>query len=119
MNDVDLKSIRRALLLQKSRILNKASEFRNSEMREIDRSPDEGDKIANELSLGVSLHLQERDRSALMQIERALCKIQDGTYGQCEGCSDWIASRRLRARPFASLCITCMEEQEEFHSPVN
>lgn len=119
MNGTELDSIRRALLLQKSRILNKAVEVRSEEMSGYEYSADEADKISTELSLSLSIHLLERDRSALFQIDKALGKIHDGTYGQCECCSDSINVNRLRARPFASLCISCMEEQEEFHTPVN
>lgn len=121
MNGTELDSIRRALLLQKSRILNKAVEFRSEEMSSgHECSADEADKISTELSLSLSIHLLERDRSALFQIDKALGKIHDRTYGQCESCNEAIDVKRLRARPFAVLCIACMEEQEEFHNtPVN
>lgn len=119
MNGTELNSIRRVLLIQKSRILNKAVEFRSQEMSDNEWTADEADKVSTDLSLSVSLHLQERDRSALLQIEKALGKIHDGTYGQCECCREAIGVRRLRARPFAALCIACMEEQEELQSPPN
>jgi DnaK suppressor protein len=114
-----LDTIRQILLVQKSRILNKSVEFRSQEMSDLGASADEADKISCEMSLSLSLHLQERDRTALLQIEKALSKIHDGTYGQCECCGDRIGLRRLTARPFASLCIECMEEQEEMNSPIN
>ena len=119
MNGTELNSLRQMLLLQKSRMLNKAVEFRNQEMSDVEFSADEADKISNDLSLSMSIHLLERDRSALFQIEKALGKIQSGTYGQCESCGDQIAIKRLRVRPFAALCISCMEDQEQFHTPVN
>lgn len=118
MNGVELNSIRKVLLLQKSRILNKAVELRSQGMS-CHNSADEADQISSELSLSLALHLHERDRSALFEIEKALSKIQDGTYGQCECCGEMISVRRLRARPFAAMCVECMEEREEFHSPVN
>ncbi len=119
MNGTELESIRRALLLQKGRILNKAVEFRSEEMSGYECTADEADKISKELSLSLSIHLQERDRTSLFQIDKALGKLHDGTYGQCESCHDSININRLRARPFAVLCISCMEEQEELHTPVN
>ena len=79
------------------------------------RLPGVGPKTAQRMAF----HLLERDRSSLFQIDKALGKIHDGTYGQCECCADMININRLRARPFAALCISCMEEQEEFHTPVN
>ncbi|PWU14234.1 MAG: hypothetical protein C5B49_13495 [Bdellovibrio sp.] len=116
MSESELDSIRRSLILQKSRILNKAVEFRAREMSGFETTADEAEKISNELSMTVSIRLQEHDRSALVQIERALGKIHDGTYGLCERCKSPIGIRRLRARPFAGLCIACMEEQEELNS---
>jgi DnaK suppressor protein len=46
------------------------------------------------------------------EIERALTKLKQGTYGVCEDCGQAIAARRLKARPFAVLCIDCKTHQE-------
>jgi RNA polymerase-binding transcription factor DksA len=45
--------------------------------------------------------------SRLGEIERALTRLADGTYGQCESCSQPIPPRRLEALPFATLCVAC------------
>jgi DnaK suppressor protein len=50
---------------------------------------------------------------ALLEIDKSLNKIAQGTYGECEGCGDTISAKRLQARPLAPLCISCMEEREE------
>lgn len=49
--------------------------------------------------------LQEGAQQTLAQIDRALAKIDDGTYGTCEQCGRAIGEDRLRARPSAVLCI--------------
>lgn len=113
MNGTELNDLRAFLLLQKSRILNKSVEFRSEEMMDHEDTCDEADKVSNDLSLSMSIHLHERDRSSLLMIERALGKITEGTYGLCECCGEPIAVKRLKARPFAALCISCMEDQEE------
>ncbi|HEX9530293.1 MAG TPA: TraR/DksA C4-type zinc finger protein [Acidimicrobiales bacterium] len=46
-------------------------------------------------------------REALDEVERALQKVTDGTYGTCESCGDQIAEPRLEAMPAARYCITC------------
>lgn len=46
------------------------------------------------------------------EIQQALRKLREGTYGVCEACRKSIRKRRLKARPFAVLCITCKESQE-------
>jgi RNA polymerase-binding protein DksA len=49
--------------------------------------------------------LEEGAQQTLTQIDRALAKLDDGTYGTCERCGKPIAEERLRARPWATLCI--------------
>lgn len=115
MKPTDLHFFRSFLLNQKSSILNKTAEFKYQQREGHEKFTDEAELASADLSLSLSIHLQERDRSALLQIERALSKIADGTFGQCESCGSVIDLRRLRARPFATLCIECMEEHEEGH----
>ncbi len=119
MKQTDLHFFRSFLLNEKSSILNKTAEFKNEQREGHEKFTDEAELASADLSLNLSIHLAERDRSALLQIERALGKISAGTYGQCESCSGHIDLRRLKARPFATLCIDCMEEQEETHAPVH
>jgi len=49
--------------------------------------------------------LEEGAQQTLEQVDRALAKIDDGTYGTCERCGKPIGAERLRARPWATLCI--------------
>jgi DnaK suppressor protein len=49
--------------------------------------------------------LEEGAQQTLEQINRALGKLHDGTYGTCERCGKPIGEERLRARPWATLCI--------------
>lgn len=107
------------LLNQKGSILNKTLEFKNSTVRLVDGVTDEAETAALDSSMNMSIHLHERERSSLLQIERALSKIEEGTYGQCECCSEPIDVKRLKARPFATLCIDCMEDQEDPRRSLN
>ena len=111
MNSTEIQALQESLLEQKSLILNKSYEFRQEQSS---RSPvsDEGEAAYANVSDNISIHLHEKDRRTLYQIERALGKICDGTYGQCEGCAGHIGRRRLEVHPFSTLCISCMEEQE-------
>jgi len=47
----------------------------------------------------------------LQEIEDALRKLNDGTYGSCESCGSPIAEARLEAMPAARLCITCASKR--------
>ena len=51
--------------------------------------------------------LEENSEHVLAEIEAALKRIDDGTYGVCEQCGGPIGEARLEAMPAARLCITC------------
>ncbi len=53
------------------------------------------------------LALSAQARAAVDEIDRALAKIEQGTYGICEQCGEPIKKARLKALPYASLCISC------------
>lgn len=107
----ELQNLRESMLFQKGSILNKTHEFKEAQSSQHNVA-DEAEVASQDLSNNISIHLHERDRTALFAIERALGKIADGTYGECESCGELIGARRLQARPFTALCIECMEEQE-------
>ena len=113
MNAAELEYLRTYLLEQKGKILNKTKEFREQQLAGSGAKPDEVEVATQDLSMNLSLHLHERDRSSLLKIEKALGKIAEGTYGQCDDCHGDIEFRRMVAQPFAHLCISCMEEAED------
>lgn len=49
----------------------------------------------------------DRSKSRLIEIDAALTRVEDGTYGVCENCGGDIAAVRLEALPAARLCIAC------------
>lgn len=49
--------------------------------------------------------LEEGAQQTLTQIDHALARLAEGTYGMCERCGKAISEERLRARPWATLCI--------------
>jgi DnaK suppressor protein len=107
-----LPNIKESLLFQKSQILNRTNEFKRSQLESVQLS-DEAEVASNDLSNNLSIHLHERSMKALLEIDKSLNKIAQGTYGECDGCGDHIQPKRLQARPLAPLCIACMEEREE------
>lgn len=56
--------------------------------------------------------LEERLKKDLKEIESALKKIQNGTYGVCERCKKPIDVKRLEAKPEAVYCLSCEKEME-------
>ncbi len=63
-----------------------------------------GEEIASQLA-----ELESRE---LHQIERAILRLKQGTYGKCEGCGCKIPVARLSALPYSTLCISCQREAE-------
>jgi RNA polymerase-binding transcription factor DksA len=59
-----------------------------------------------------TFRLRGREKVFLDKIEKALRKIEDGTFGVCEECAEEISVKRLEARPETTLCIRCKEDQE-------
>jgi DnaK suppressor protein len=55
----------------------------------------------------IDLHLSAQARATVVEIDRALEKLDDGTYGLCEHCGSAIPDARLQALPYAALCIAC------------
>lgn len=48
----------------------------------------------------------------IASVNRALLRIEDGTYGECVRCGDAIAPKRLEARPEAALCFSCASREQ-------
>lgn len=56
----------------------------------------------------IDLYLSAQARATVVEIDRALQKIEEGTsYGLCEHCGQVIPDARLQALPYAALCVTC------------
>jgi RNA polymerase-binding protein DksA len=60
-----------------------------------------------------SLGLASNERDALYELDDALKKVEDGTFGICEDCKSLIAKNRLKAVPSARLCVKCQERREK------
>lgn len=73
---------------------------------------DEADTAASAVEREHDLALAAKARELLDQTERALGRIDAGTYGVCESCGKAIGKARLLAYPRAILCVTCKQREE-------
>ncbi|MEI8409552.1 MULTISPECIES: TraR/DksA family transcriptional regulator [unclassified Kribbella] len=73
---------------------------------------DQADVGSTTLERDHEMSLANNARDMLDQIERALSRIEDGTYGVCESCGNAIGKGRLQAFPRATLCVSCKEREE-------
>jgi RNA polymerase-binding protein DksA len=58
------------------------------------------------------LSIANNRRDLLVQMERAMERLDKGTYGHCESCHEPIMKARLQAFPSATLCVTCKQREE-------
>ena len=77
-----------------------------------DTSSDPTDQAVQELDRNRLLRFKDRERKLIRKIEKALIRIDDGSYGGCEACGSQISESRLKARPMTTLCIDCATELE-------
>ena len=114
LNQKDLKRYRKMLEDSKTALLDSAKKTLMEESNfDTDDLPDEIDLASSEYAQSMVFRLRDREKFLLKKIEKALVRIDDGTFGVCERCEEPISPKRLEARPVTTLCIRCKEEQEK------
>jgi len=77
-----------------------------------DAGDDQADVGAKTFEREHELALTHNARELLVQNERAIARIEAGTYGTCESCGEPIGKARLQAFPRATLCVSCKQREE-------
>jgi DnaK suppressor protein len=77
-----------------------------------DAGDDQADVGAKTFEREHELALTHNARELLAQNERAIARIDAGTYGTCESCGEAIGKARLQAFPRATLCVSCKQREE-------
>lgn len=77
-----------------------------------DAGDDQADAGAKTFEREHELALTHNARELLAQNERAIARIESGTYGTCESCGEAIGKARLQAFPRATLCVRCKQREE-------
>lgn len=96
-----LRSIQKTIALQKT-------------ARDREQTTGDDSDLANiETERDYQYLMGTRDREKLLKINEALIRLEKGEYGICQECGEPIGIKRLRAMPFALLCVRCQEEEEE------
>ena len=73
---------------------------------------DEADQAADDAEVSLETRLLDRDAKLLREVERALEKVGDESYGLCEGTEEPIGYARLKLRPWTRYSVTYKEELE-------
>lgn len=77
---------------------------------------DEGAAASRSLMEDLALDSRERRTQKLNDVEAALRRVHQGTYGICQNCGKEIGERRLQALPWARWCLACAEIQQRHAS---
>jgi RNA polymerase-binding protein DksA len=111
---IDTDHFRTELLKERERVQAALANLRDSHPGSLDDEVEEvaagsdnhlGDTATATLGREIDYSLGENSGQVLKEIERALQRIEDGTYGKCTACGKEIPAERLEAHPWASLCI--------------
>jgi len=118
-DDIDLAAVRRVLEVRRDRTRERVAAL--AQRPELGTAQGFGKRIGDgtieaisrltEIGVGSSLE------QALARTERALAKLDDGTYGSCDTCGQPIAPARLNAMPDGVMCLACASSQRRARSP--
>lgn len=108
---------------QRQRFRELLNNWKYELMQEVDRTvgymkdeaanfPDPADRATQEEEFNLELRTRDRERKLIKKIDEALQRIDENDYGFCEACGVEIGTKRLEARPTATLCIDCKTVDE-------
>lgn len=102
------EALERALIEQRDELGARINE-RMTEVH-VDREPDDEAAQASDSSTKeMAVAILERERRTFAEIEAALARIKKGEYGLCASCGEPIPDARLKALPWARVCVRCAE----------
>ena len=99
-------------LLARGAALRKTLAGELADLRLKTASGDTADAAFDAGSEEIASQLAQLEARELSQIERALARIKQGTYGLCEICQSKIPVARLNALPYSTTCVDCQREME-------
>ena len=120
MTSIDTERFRHALLDERRRVEHALATLRDEHPGSLDEEVEEvaptNDNLAETatatLGREIDYTLGDNAEQVISEIDAALKRIEDGTYGTCVSCGREIPRERLEANPWASLCIDCKRRAE-------
>ena len=79
---------------------------------EIEATADPLDQIRSNTDRDLAAEALNQQARSIHDIQSALDRIEDGSYGLCEGCEEPIPAKRLDALPWARMCVKCQSAAE-------
>jgi DnaK suppressor protein len=116
---MDLQKVRQKLDGERARVSREIEDFEEDLSVSLEESTEENmydqhmaDSATPMLNREIDVSLEENARNVLTQIDRALEKLDEGTYGTCDQCGRPIGEERLEVMPYATLCVDCKRRME-------
>ena len=117
MATTDFTLHRERLLALRARLLGDVTRIEDDALKDYSKTtsvPTDMEELGTgSFDLELTLNLLGGEKNALDQIEAAIRRIEDGSYGRCEECGKKIPKARLEALPYAAQCVRCASKQEE------
>jgi DnaK suppressor protein len=110
----ELEKYRRLLQEKKTALLAELAKTRHAEQETTEESTqDIADKAVSSYTREFLYSLNDAERSTVQQIDQALGRIEDGTYGLCLNCGTPMNEKRLSAIHWSRHCVECQELAEK------
>ena len=120
MTKIDLTLYREKLLALRASLLGDMTQMEDDSLKDHSKTtsiPTDIEELGSDnADQELTLSLLGSEEDALDQIEAALQRIDDGSYGECETCGVKIPQSRLEAIPYVAQCVRCASQQEG-HGP--
>jgi DnaK suppressor protein len=110
----EIEKLKQLLLQKRKEIIGGVMQIRaSSQEMGRDGIQDMADEASNLYTQQVLMSLSENQRETLGEVDEALDRIEEGTYGVCGSCGKPIALKRLEIKPFAKYCVECQHVIEK------
>lgn len=119
MTNTDLTFHRERLLALRARLQGDTTQMEDDALKDHSKTTsiptDMAELGSDNADQEIMFTMLGSDKDTLDQIEAAIQRIEDGSYGRCEECGEQIPKTRLDAIPYAAECVRCASQREEDH----
>jgi DnaK suppressor protein len=98
---------------QRTRLLGEIEQFRIAGRDNLGYGNHQADDASDAFEQAKELSLLQNAERVLAQVDAALARFDQGVYGTCERCGQQIDPARLKALPYATLCMDCQQRSEQ------
>lgn len=116
MKQEDLEYFRNLLTDRLNELLKHADSTVTGMTQPKENFADPTDRASHEAERSFELRIRDREHKLIKKIKKALERIDNGTFGQCETCEEEITIERLKARPVTTQCIECKTREEDMEN---